>query len=194
MIAVQTLEVRLGDVTALRLEELHVAAAERLGVRGPNGSGKSTLLRALAGLVEPTAGSIHGCPTPGRAVLVHQQPYLFRGSARDNVAYALSLQGKAVSEADVWLRKLGADKFAARSSKELSGGERRRVALARALSVAPELLLLDEPFVGLDEAGVQCAMDALREYPGTLIVAAPDLERERDASVVDRVVDLVTVQ
>jgi ABC-type multidrug transport system ATPase subunit len=186
VIRLRDVSVQHGDVRALALASLDLADGERLGVTGPNGSGKSTLLRVLAGLLRPTAGSVEGLPGLGRAVLVHQRPYLFRGTARENVEYALRLHRRPVSEALSWLERLGASAYADRDAKALSGGERRRVAIARALAVAPSLLLLDEPHSDLDEGGIARLEALLAEFRGTLVLAAPEL----DPSLVTRVVRL----
>lgn len=187
MIRLRDLEMRFEDVHALSLPSLDIVEGERLGIRGRNGSGKSTLMRILAGLLGPTGGTIEGLPPPGRAVLVHQRPYLFRGTARDNVAYALRLQRRSQSEAVTWLGRLGAGHVAERRAKDLSGGERRRVAIARALATRPELLLLDEPMSALDEPGIEALRRALESYEGTLVVTAPEL----DGLELGRIVELV---
>jgi len=175
VIRVRDLCVRFDGRLALRVPSLDIAAGERLGIEGTNGSGKSTLLRVLAGLLPPTTGSVEGCPAPGRAVLVHQQPYLFLGTSVQNVAYALRRAGRPAAAAQEWLERLGAGHLAGRDARALSAGEQRRVALARALSIEPELLLLDEPFAGLDEAGTEALLATLAHHRGTLVVAAPDL-------------------
>ena len=185
MIRLRDIEMRFGDVTALRLAALDIERGERVVVQGRNGSGKSTLLRILAGLLEPTEGTVEGVPPPGRAVLLHQRPYLFRGSARDNVRYALRLAGRPIAEADDLLASLGAEAFADRTARDLSGGERRRVAIARALAVHPELLLLDEPFAALDEPGVQALHACIADFEGTLVVAAPDVDGVDATKVVE---------
>jgi len=186
MMRVHDLTVRFGDVCALSLPALEIERGERVGIRGPNGSGKSTLLRTLAGLQRPTTGSVEGVPPPGRAVLVHQRPHFFRGTARENVAYALRLHGRDADEAGALLEQLGAGRLADREARTLSGGERRRVAIARALATRPELLLLDEPFAALDVEGLGTVRHALAAYEGTLVIAAPDLS---DGDV-QRVVEL----
>ena len=175
MIRVHQLTVRFGDVLALDLPALEIEAGGHVGIAGPNGSGKSTLLRVLAGLQAPTTGGVDGAPPRGRTVLVHQRPYLFRGTAEDNVAYALRLHGRPRREAAGWLARLGADHLAGRAAQALSGGERRRVAIARALATQPQVLLLDEPFAALDEAGADAVRAAVRDFPGTVLVAAPQL-------------------
>ncbi len=183
MIKASGLRVRLDGILALRLDALEIAEGERVGVRGPNGSGKTTLLRVLAGLVKPTEGTV---TAPRATVLVHQQPYLFRGTARENVAYALKLNRRPAREADEWLVRLGAQGFADRPASTLSEGERRRVAIARALAAHPEALLLDEPFAALDEEGRATVTAALRDFKGTLVIAAPHL----DGAPVERIVEL----
>jgi ABC-type multidrug transport system ATPase subunit len=177
------LVVRLDGNVALRLGSFAAADGERVGVRGPNGSGKTTLLRVLARLLRPTEGSVEA---PRRTVLVHQQPYFFRGTARENVAYALRLTGGAPREAGEWLGRLGAAAFADRPAAALSEGERRRVAVARALAARPAALLLDEPFAALDAEGVATVAAALAAFEGTLVIAAPHL----DGAPVARAVDL----
>ena len=176
MIRLEAVRVRFGTVTALALDALEVHDGERLGVQGDNGSGKSTLLRVLAGLLAPTEGRVTGLPRPGRAVLVHQRPYLLAGTAADNVRYALRIHRRPSTEAQGWLDRLGAGHLADRTARDLSGGERRRVAIARALAARPALLLLDEPFAALDAAGGTALREVLAAFDGTLVIAAPDLE------------------
>ena len=176
MIRIRDLQMHFDQVHALSLPALDIEEGEHLGIRGDNGSGKSTLMGILAGFLSPTSGTVEGRLRPGRVVLVHQRPYLFRGSARDNVAYALRRQGLPVRAADQWLARLGAGEIADRRGCDLSGGERRRVAIARALAARPELLLLDEPCAALDLAGIDVMRAALTSYDGTLVVTAPRLD------------------
>ncbi len=112
MIRIRGLQVHFEKVHALSLPTLDIEEGEHLGIRGDNGSGKSTLMRILAGFLAPTSGTVEGLLRPGRVVLVHQRPYLFRGSARDNVAYALHRQGRPARAADEWLARLGAGEIA----------------------------------------------------------------------------------
>lgn len=146
------------DVARLALRPGEVTA-----VLGPNGAGKSTLLRILGGLERPDRGRVlfHGEPIEAgdarwrdaRAV-VFQRPYLWAGRVRDNVEYGLRIRRIPRDErrvrADAALRLLGLDALADAPVMTLSGGEARRVALARALVLEPECLLLDEPASDLD--------------------------------------------
>jgi NitT/TauT family transport system ATP-binding protein len=147
-------------VEALADVSLDVEAGEFLSVLGPSGCGKSTLLRLIAGLAEPTAGSIewpdeagHGKPDLG---FVFQEPTLMPwATALANVALPLKLRGMARSEREARaveaLGHVGLKGFERVWPRELSGGMKMRVSLARALVVEPRLLLMDEPFAALDE-------------------------------------------
>jgi tungstate transport system ATP-binding protein len=135
---------------------------------GDNGSGKTTLLRVLAGLERADAGVLRfqGVRTqlpryPDswrlRAVYVHQHPYLFHTSVAGNIAYGLKARGEG---RESWLWKVeqaidwaGVREVAAVPPQKLSGGEKQRIAMARAKVLAPELLLLDEPTANLDTEG-----------------------------------------
>jgi molybdate transport system ATP-binding protein len=142
---------------------------EVLAVIGPNGAGKSSLLGAVAGLV-PSEGSVRMAgreltrlPVRERGVgVVFQERLLFPHlSALDNVAFGPRSRGRSRGEArgvaKEWLERLGIGDLAHRRPKELSGGQAQRVAIARALAQDPDVLLLDEPFAGLD-VGVAAAL------------------------------------
>lgn len=143
---------------ALEGVDLTVGDGEFVALVGPSGCGKSTLLRILAGLIEPSAGSvrIHGeAPQPARRShaigLVTQDPGLLPWrTVEGNVALPLEVTG-ATADVPALLGRVGIAAFAAYHPRELSGGMRQRVALARALAHGPQLLLMDEPFGSLDE-------------------------------------------
>lgn len=156
--------VRDGRV-ALDGVDFHVDRGECVAVLGPNGAGKSTLLRLLALVDPPTAGTLawEGLGPPDEPLLarrriatVAQEPYLFSGSVLENVAEGLRYRGMprdvAVARAREALAACGAASLETRRASELSGGEVKRVAIARAIATGPELLLLDEPLAHVDEA------------------------------------------
>jgi NitT/TauT family transport system ATP-binding protein len=124
---------------------------------GPSGCGKSTLLRIIAGLAEPSAGTIRGREAlGGRIGFVFQEPTLMPwATVSENVYLPLRLAGESrASVADRIARTLaavGLEGFERAYPRELSGGMKMRVSIARALATSPELLLLDEPFAALDE-------------------------------------------
>jgi ABC-type sulfate/molybdate transport systems ATPase subunit len=161
-IGCRELVVSTGDRVLLEVAGLDIAGGDTLAVLGPNGAGKSTLLRALAHLGGLScAGQVllDGHPATSsemRAAVaaVFQRPVLQRASALDNAAAGLRLRGTARREARQrarpWLSALGVAHLADQNARTLSGGEAQRIAIARALAVEPRVLLLDEPFTGLD--------------------------------------------
>jgi tungstate transport system ATP-binding protein len=177
-----------GGRTVLHVERLEIAAGEVLGLVGPTGAGKSTLLRLLAAVERPASGQLlfgatrlDGAEPPlemrRRLTLVFQRPLLLGGSVRSNVAYGLRLRGRGncPAQVGVMLERLKLTGLASRSARELSGGEAQLVALARALVLEPEVLLLDEPTAHLDPARVALAEEAvldLHRRRGTTVVWA----------------------
>ncbi|MDC7291413.1 ABC transporter ATP-binding protein [Blautia schinkii] len=151
---------RNGDMVALNGVSLDILDNEFICVVGPSGCGKSTLLNIIAGLLEPTSGTVEvdGVKVEGTGVdrgVVFQQYALFPWlTVRKNVEFGLKLQGKSQKERDEitmkYLRMVELEKFADSYPKELSGGMKQRVAIARAYAVNPSVLLMDEPFGALD--------------------------------------------
>lgn len=142
---------------ALEGLDLTVRQGEFLSLLGPSGCGKSTALRLIAGLLEPTIGSLrwHSGKRP-EIGFVFQEPTLMPwASVRNNVFLPLRLRGTSKAAAkpaiDEALRLVGLADFASAYPRELSGGMKMRVSLARALVLRPQILLLDEPFAALDE-------------------------------------------
>jgi lipopolysaccharide export system ATP-binding protein len=141
--------------------DLEVAAGEILGVLGPNGAGKSTLFRLLAGAEAPDAGRVlldgtdvtgwplHRRARAGLAWLPQGASVLPRATTRENLALALHAAGRG-SEIVARLEVAGLAELADRPAGTLSGGERRRLEIARALALEPRAVLLDEPFAGVD--------------------------------------------
>jgi ABC-type nitrate/sulfonate/bicarbonate transport system ATPase subunit len=147
----ERLVVRRGERDVVRGVDLALERGEIVALLGPNGAGKSTLLAALAGLVVPAAGAVR---RDGRAAAALQSAALARRSALANVEASLAWWGVARGErsarAAAALEAVGLGHLAGRSARTLSGGEVRRVHLARVLALDADVLLLDEPFAGLD--------------------------------------------
>jgi len=144
-------------IAALSSVDLAVSRGEFVGVLGPSGCGKSTLLRILAGLTEPTAGRLERSGDLADNIgFVFQEPTLMPwATVWDNVYLPLRLRGAgraaAAPRIGAMLESLGLGEFAFAYPRQLSGGMRMRVSIARALVTEPALLLLDEPFAALDE-------------------------------------------
>lgn len=164
-LGVRGVTVRFGTTTVLDRVDLSVATGEIVALLGPSGSGKSTLLRVVAGLQRPDSGTVGwdgvdltAVPTHGRRFgLVFQDEQLFPHlDVAGNIGFGLRMAKVPRRSIDARVRELlelvGLDGFGHRAVTGLSGGEAKRVALARSLAPAPRLLLLDEPLTGLDRA------------------------------------------
>lgn len=124
--------------------------------RGPSGAGKTTLFRLLLGLQKPDCGTIEGFPFKKPAVVFQEDRLLPWASALENAALVSDAE-----TAEQTISELGLCENLCQLPRELSGGMRRRVALARALSYGGDALFLDEPFTGLDEANKEIAVKAI---------------------------------
>jgi tungstate transport system ATP-binding protein len=188
MYRLQSIRKRYGSNVALDIEELTIAEGRLYTLTGANGAGKSTLLSLLAFLAPPTSGVIfydgvrvdwdHGSVEEYRrkVTLLHQSPYLFGGSVHDNVAFGLKARGIPGEEqrriVDRALDGVGLQGFRDRKARELSGGQAQRVAMARALALKPEVLLLDEPLANIDRETTGLLETVIASLPaqGTTVI------------------------
>jgi len=198
-LAVRDLHVRRGSKRGafeLRVEALDLEAGSVLAVLGPNGAGKSTLLRSLAGLEAVLAGRIER-RVSGPVAMVFQRPVAFSGSVLHNLRVALSGQrlsrGEARVRVDEALDHFGIAALSSRRATTLSGGELRRLALARAFALRPAVLLLDEPFDDLDASGQEAlSLDLRRAIAGSEVaVAVVTHDLRRALLLADRVAVLL---
>jgi len=188
--------------TAVRGATLRVAKGEFVSVVGPTGCGKSTLLNVAAGLLRPSAGSVSvfGEPLSG---INTRAGYMFQAEALmpwrntiENVAAGLEFRSvardEAASRSRDWLKRVGLAGFEKRFPHQLSGGMRKRVALAQMLILDPQILLMDEPFSALDIQTRQLMENELLELWGadrkSVVFITHDLEEA--ISLSDRVVVL----
>lgn len=188
---------RFGPKVAVDDCSFDLPAGEVIGLLGPNGAGKSTTIRMAMGLLEPDAGTIAWRGTPAALVDRRLVGYLpeeigvyERMTVRDHVAFFVELHGRtrhdARAAADRWCERLALPADAQVAS--LSKGNQQRVQLASSLAHDPELVVLDEPFSGLDPIGQEVVEDLMTELArsgATLVLSSHDLERvERFCSYV----------
>lgn len=184
-VEVRELEVRRGSVRILSIPELRYQVGEMVAMIGPSGSGKTTLLHALCGLVKPDNGSVElvmgdGSRRSADLEATALVPQAFGLVAALTVAENVELGRKlwrgagSLRSVDELLAMLGLDGLAHRLVRELSGGQQQRVAVARALAVAPSILIADEPTSELDAGNRERVMELLVGHAnaGNLVVVA----------------------
>lgn len=163
MIAIRGLTKRFGDQVVLDALDLDLAEGRVTALMGPNGSGKTTLARLLLGLAVPDAGEIRGLDDRRRAAVFQEDRLCEQLTAARNVRLVLA-RTTDPSAVDDALRLAGLDgETLVKPVSELSGGQRRRVAIVRALMADADLLVLDEPFKGLDAEAKTLVMSYVRE-------------------------------
>ena len=155
----KTYTVRGATVHAVREFQLEVEDGEFLCLVGPSGCGKSTFLRMVAGLVPPSSGEVkivrgNGGGQPLNSIVFQEYAIFPWKTVRENVAFGLEMRGVPRSErvaiADRWIARVGLRRFADAFPRQLSGGMKQRVSIARAFANDPEVLLMDEPLGALD--------------------------------------------
>ena len=168
ILSVSKLAASYGHEPVFNSISFDVHRSEVIAIMGPSGSGKSTLLKVLSGLILPTEGSFQmNLPEGECATLMFQspllQPWLTVG---DNVALPAKIKQRKI-DINSLLSAVGLPSYQFRYPFQLSGGEQRRVALARALSNKPLMLLLDEPFTGVDELTRERLFELLGDVIGS---------------------------
>ena len=199
-IAARGLEKRFGRAAALRGIDFEIPVGASLAVLGPNGAGKSTLLRLLAGLSRPTAGTLtiggeetHRRSTRGRVGYIGHATLLYPAlTARENLVFAARCHGLAQPDerAEALLTAEGLLPVAHRAAGAFSRGMAQRLSIARGLVHDPEVVLLDEPFTGLDRRSAERFADrieTMRRDGRTLVLVTHDVRfatRVGDAAIV----------
>jgi heme exporter protein A len=187
---------RFGAFTALDGIDLDVRRGESLAIFGPNGAGKTTLLRILARALRPTSGTVRfegvderdDLAVRARIGLLSHHTFLYDDlTARDNLLFFARLHGVAAPEAraDALLAEVGLERRGDDPVRAYSRGMQQRLALARALVHEPELLLLDEPFSGLDPhagARLRATLETVRQSGRALLLTTHDVGEGLDLS------------
>jgi tungstate transport system ATP-binding protein len=195
LMKIENIILRRGGVTVLDIPEFHVWQGRILALIGANGAGKSTLLLMLAGLLKPEQGKIYFQDSPietrtdlvllrRNVSVVFQEPLLLNSSVFENVALGLKFRKINYEEIKSRVQKaldyFGISQLEKRSARTLSGGEAKRVSLARAFAIKPQIILLDEAFNSLDPPSRETIIDDLKntldETKITAILASHDRE------------------
>jgi NitT/TauT family transport system ATP-binding protein len=185
MLQIHDLRLGYGQQPVLDRLSFHVPDGQFASLVGPSGCGKSSVLRAVVGLHEPDAGRIALGVDPGEVGFLFQDDALLPWrSARHNVALPLLIRGEtkafAYEQADLWLGRMGLAGLGDRYPQQLSGGQRKRVALAQTFAPSPRVLLMDEPFASLDAIVRRRVTDDLLTWVEhdriTVVLVTHDLE------------------
>ena len=207
LLEVRSLSKSIGPAKILKGIDLTVERGEILGLIGPTGSGKTTLLRLINLLDEPSTGCIlfDGRMVSGKPekellcarrkmAMVFQKPVMFKASVEANVSYGLRMRGRADAtdaaggkmsmsdRVEESLAAVGLSGYESRDANTLSGGETQRIALARALILQPDLLLLDEPTANLDPGSAASIDSLLQSLAGSrtaVILATHNMQQCR---------------
>jgi ABC-2 type transport system ATP-binding protein len=201
VLELQGLTRRYGDVVALDDLSFTVAEGQMFGFVGPNGAGKTTAMRIILGVLEPDAGQVRWRGRPVDAETRQRMGYMpeERGlypkmRVRDQLEYFARLHGlpaeEARSAADYWIGRLGVADRATDRVEQLSLGNQQRVQLAAALVHNPEVLVLDEPFSGLDPVGVDVLAEVLADRAADGI---PVIFSSHQLELVERLCEAVAI-
>lgn len=185
MLRVRGLTVGYGGEPVIDGVDLDLEAGRFASLIGPSGSGKTSILRVVTSLVQPLHGSVE-LDVDGREIgfLFQDDALLPWRTVRQNVTLGLKIRdvasGDADTQADDWLARLGLEGFGDRYPGQLSGGQRKRVAIAQVLALSPKLLLMDEPFAALDAIVrtriTQDLLDWVEREQLTVLLVTHDLE------------------
>jgi len=167
IIEIRNLSKSLQNHQIIKHIDLDIKKGEIITLVGPSGSGKSTLLRCLNRLIEPDQGTIHFENKDYSTIPIHtlrknivmvpQESVMFPGTIQDNIRFGLNIHG--IKDEDIIVKSIVdaglSESFLKKNAEKISGGEKKRVSLARALVIQPKVLLLDEPTSGVDPKNIE---------------------------------------
>lgn len=178
-ISIKSVTRQFGSLKAVDSVSLELTSGKIFILMGPNGAGKTTLLRMIAGIIKPTSGTItHG--DAARIGVMMQESFLYRDlTPRENIEFYSRLHGVSSQKIDDVSKLLDLNNFFDHEVATLSHGQKQRVSLARALLGNPRILILDEPFLGLDTLSIGHLRDFLtsfRSNGGLAVIATHELD------------------
>lgn len=178
LIDIDTISVKFGNDVAIKDVSLCIHSGEFIGLIGPNGAGKTTLLRTILGLIRPTSGHIDTDDT--MIAYVPQRGNIYSSQIPISVLEVVSLGSQGNKDKALGaLEKVGLGNMANRTFTDLSGGQQQRVTIAKALASNPQIIILDEPTTGIDEAAQHAFYDVLKELGTqgiTIIIVSHDID------------------
>lgn len=181
-----------GEKQILRNVNLTLSKADRVSIMGPSGAGKTTLLNLMAGILYPDRGKVSGIPDRAIGMVFQEDRLLPQFTVWENVALAAPQESKAAIL--LLLSKVSLEEEAYSRPKALSGGMKRRVAVARAVAAKSPLLLLDEPFSGLDEATKALTARFILQNATESILVAVTHDPQEAALLDSQILKLVPLQ
>ncbi len=170
MLELRDVSLSFGGQRVLARCDLRLFAGERIALMGPSGCGKTSLLRVALGLQKPDSGTVRRGTASVAAVFQESRLLPWR-TAEENVNLVLSDRDETMPEARAWLARLELGDACGHYPAALSGGMQQRVSIARALAARPALLILDEPFKGLDEALRRRVMRTVSDSADSILLA-----------------------
>lgn len=189
MIEIRSLCHSFGERTVFNNFDLSLPNRGIVSIMGGSGCGKTTLLNIIAGIIKADAGSIRSVPSDIKVSYMFQEPRLLEwATISENVNFVLGGKKSTLGKVNILLEKLGLKDYSDKYPGELSGGMKQRVSFARAVIFEADVLLLDEPFNGLDRERIKTLTDIITEYSKNHLVILVTHQKEYAEAISERII------